>query len=424
MLFFQKRQIYATSFSTFVNNFQQIMDHAKSLQKIKPIHPFAARMAPEIAFEALKGLKKNSMVLDPMVGSGTVLRTVSEHGHNGIGFDIDPLAVLMSKAWTTPFNSKNIKSKAEGILEEANGLNAKEIYLPWIDDDNPTKEFINFWFGKKQVNALRKLSFAISDHNGVYNDLMKVALSRLIITKTKGASLAADVSHSRPHKVYEKNDFDVMTAFSTSCETLAKIFEKQQPKGKINVRKGDARNLKEIGSESVSAIITSPPYLNALDYMRGHKLALVWLGYKIDELGEIRSKSVGTDRGVNDSECNEVVSLITKKIKRLNKLPTRKIKMVNRYSLDMYNIINESKRVLERNGRATFVVGNSCLEGVFIENSEIVSEAGKIVGFKLKSTKEREIPQNRRYLPPPTRNQESNLKKRMRTEVILTFEKK
>ncbi len=76
-----------------------------NIEKIKPIHPFAARMAPEIAFEALKGLKKKSTVLDPMVGSGTVLRTVSEHGYKGIGFDIDPLAVLMSKAWTTPFKS-------------------------------------------------------------------------------------------------------------------------------------------------------------------------------------------------------------------------------------------------------------------------------------------------------------------------------
>ncbi len=70
------------------------MSHQKIIEKIKPIHPFAARMAPEIAFEALKELKKSSTILDHMVGSGTVLRTVSEHGYNGIGFDIDPLAHL------------------------------------------------------------------------------------------------------------------------------------------------------------------------------------------------------------------------------------------------------------------------------------------------------------------------------------------
>ena len=104
------------------------MNSYKQTTKIKPIHPFAARMAPEIAFEALKGLKKNSTILDPMVGSGTVLRTVSEHGYNGIGFDIDPLAVLMAKAWTTLFNSETIKSKAEELIDEAFSLNLNSIY--------------------------------------------------------------------------------------------------------------------------------------------------------------------------------------------------------------------------------------------------------------------------------------------------------
>src|SRR5262249_2208855 len=132
------------------------------------------------------------------------------------------------------------------------------------------KTFINFWFGKQQLNNLRKLSFAINKNKGSYNDLLKVAFSRLIITKTKGASLAADVSHSRQHKIYEKNDFNVIKSFLKSCEKLATIFEKQTPKGKIDVQLGDARNLKEVSDKSVSAIITSPPYLNALDYMRGH----------------------------------------------------------------------------------------------------------------------------------------------------------
>ena len=45
-------------------------------KKVKPIHPFAARMAPEIAFEALEGLSNNSLVLDPMSGSGTDRKSV------------------------------------------------------------------------------------------------------------------------------------------------------------------------------------------------------------------------------------------------------------------------------------------------------------------------------------------------------------
>ena len=42
-----------------------------SKKKIKPIHPFPARMAPELAIDALHLLPKGSLVLDPMAGSGT-----------------------------------------------------------------------------------------------------------------------------------------------------------------------------------------------------------------------------------------------------------------------------------------------------------------------------------------------------------------
>lgn len=391
--------------------------------RIKPIHPFAARMAPEIAFEALKDLKKNSIILDPMAGSGTVLRTVAEHGYNGVGFDIDPLAVLMSRAWTTPFNPEKIKSKAEDIINEVKELKLSSIYLPWIDDDQRTKSFINFWFGRKQVNSLRKLSFAINNQRGLYNDLLKVAFSRLIITKTKGASLAADVSHSRPHIVYEKNDFEVLKAFSNSCDFLSNIFEKQIPKGKINIRLGDARNLSEVDNSSISAIITSPPYLNALDYMRGHKLSLVWLGYQIDELGYVRSNSVGAERSPDSGADLLLAKEITKGISSFKKLPQRKQNMINRYALDMYEIMKESARVLKKSGKATFVVGNSCINEIFVENALIVRNSCKMVGLKLVSQKEREIPQNKRYLPPPSYKNISSFKKRMKTESVMRFSK-
>ncbi|MEI2740567.1 MAG: hypothetical protein V9F01_17470 [Chitinophagaceae bacterium] len=92
------------------------------------------------------------------------------------------------------------------------------------------------------------------------------------------------------------------------------IFEKQTPKGKINVQLGDARNLKEVDDKSVSAIITSPPYLNALDYMRGHKLSLVWLGYRIDDLGEVRSNSIGVEKAPHWIADLELAAELTREL--------------------------------------------------------------------------------------------------------------
>ena len=390
--------------------------------KIKPIHPFAARMAPEIAFKALEGIDEKAVILDPMTGSGTVLRTISTLGYNGIGVDIDPLAVLMSKAGTTKVNEKGFLRKVAQIINRVKSSENESLYLSWIDDDTNTQKFISFWFAKKQIADLRKLSYVIVNDKGKYSELLKIALSKLIITKRKGASLAADVSHSRPHKVREVNDFDVLREYQIACRKLARIMIDTPPKGQVKVKLGDARKLK-IAPESIDAIITSPPYLNAIDYMRGHKLALVWLGYPIDDLAVIRGNSVGAEKAPDQKANLKLAQQLTSKITRLDELPNRKINMIYRYALDMHGVIRECTRVLKKNSKATFVIGNTSQHGVYIENTTIASEAAKLFGLDLIDIREREIPQNRRYLPPPRATESSNLKHRMRKEAVMTFVK-
>ncbi len=64
----------------------------------RTIHPFPARMAPDSALHAIPNRSTGPAltVLDPMCGSGTVLAAALQHGHNAVGVDIDPLAVMMS----------------------------------------------------------------------------------------------------------------------------------------------------------------------------------------------------------------------------------------------------------------------------------------------------------------------------------------
>lgn len=395
----------------------------KITSKIKPIHPFAARMAPEIAFEALDGLMKKSLVLDPMAGSGTVLRTISELGYKGIGFDVDPLSVLMSKAWTSKINETSFLKKSDSILSTAINLSQKDVFLPWIDNDSETKKFIRFWFASKQIADLRKLSHVINGYKHEHAALYKIALSRLIITKSKGASLAADVSHSRPHKVRDTNDFEVVEEFKKTCTKIAQTINSEKLLGNIKVHKGDARQLKQIKDGSIDSIITSPPYLNALDYMRGHKLSLVWLGHKIGDLAVIRSASVGAEKAPNKNSDINQAKYIVRKIQDFESLPQNVRNMVYRYALDMEQILRESARVLKKNRNATFVIGNSSLKGVYIDNTVIAEEAAQEYGLKLVASKEREIPQNKRYLPPPSNAGNTGLNARMRTETIMTFKK-
>src|ERR1700730_5045760 len=84
----------------------------------EPVHPFPARMAPGIALAVMSDIDE-SRVLDPMMGSGTVLAMARAHGHRAIGFDVDPLAVLISKVWNTAFDPENIRDQANGVLKSA-----------------------------------------------------------------------------------------------------------------------------------------------------------------------------------------------------------------------------------------------------------------------------------------------------------------
>ena len=65
-------------------------------------------------------------------------------------------------------------------------------------------------------------------------------------------------------------------------------------------------------------------------------------------------------------------------------------------------------------------MGNSCLKGVYIANSEGLIEAAESVGLSKVSQCERDLPISSRYLPTPT---SGSLSKRMRKEVIVTLRK-
>lgn len=389
----------------------------------KPLHPFPARMSPDIALRSVIRLPNGATVLDPMSGSGTVLRVASDHGHKAIGFDVDPLSVLLGKVWTTPINTELLTRTAKRVVYRAIGLSLDETYLPWIDEDHETRNFVRYWFAQKQQNSLRKLCTVLANERGPIANALKLAVSRLIITKSGGASLAADVSHSRPHRVRDTNDFRVFDEFLRTVDKLTKVLDKEPPRLAASIRRGDARRMTLIASGSVDSIVTSPPYLNAIDYLRGHRLALVWLGYSVGRLRRIRSNSVGAERAPSSETNRELIRDLLRGVADLHRLPPAKQKMIERYALDVYAMLAETKRVLKPNRAAVYVIGNSCLRGVFVRNTKIVLNAAKKVGLNPGATRERELPPSKRYLPPPTLSR-GELSTRMRTEAILTLHKR
>lgn len=385
---------------------------------MKPVHPFPARMAPDLALERLALLPRGSRVLDPMVGSGTVLRQAISLGHSAIGFDMDPLAVLMTKVWTTPVADITISKHASKVIDEARATDPQAIRLPWIDDDAETTAFIKYWFGEAQEADLRRIAFALDKAGGgTATDVMRLALSRIIVTKEQSASLARDTSHSRPHKVAESTSFEVFPAFERAIRLLRRRLADHPAEHGAEVSLGDARKLVSVDNGSIDAVLTSPPYLNAIDYLRGHRMSLVWLGRGFGELRRIRSNSIGAERAPNEPG-NGMFDRIKDAMGSFDALPRRYGAMIDRYSEDLYRMVSEVARVLAPGGTATFVVGNSCLKGTFVENSAGVTEAARMMGLTPLDTVQRALPENKRYLPI---NTGGSLGKRMRTETICSF---
>ena len=393
---------------------------------MRHIHPFPARMAPEIALSKIDMLPNDAVILDPMCGSGMVLAQAARKGVFSIGFDLDPLANLISRVGSQKINEACARKALVELLKKAEELHKKRHFLrlPWIDNDEETLKFVDFWFASKQKNQLRILSHLLVNKpfcdEGDVIDLLKVAVSRLIITKEPKASLARDTAHSRPHKTITCNDFDVFCELPKSLDHVLKALQSDAISKNSETYLGDARNLTELEDNSVDAIITSPPYLNAIDYMRGHRLSLVWWGYSMSELREIRSTSIGAERMISE-EVTQTFESLAEKLD-LKDVSSKNYNMLWRYFLDLTAQTAASARVLKKGGTAMYVIGNSNIKGVHIKNSELLKAAASVSHLKVISEKTREIPNNRRYLPISVHSKNS-LATRMRTEHIIEFQK-
>lgn len=392
------------------------------MSSARTIHPFPARMAPEIALRRMAQVRgsRRIRVLDPMCGSGTVLGAALQEGHEVWGFDVDPLAVLISRVAVASIDTTALRNRARKVVEASKRSKARS--LPWRDQE--TRSFAAYWFAEHQQLQLTRLSRSISEVGGAKLRMaLQVAMSRIIITKSPKASLAADTSHSRPHRVATSSEYDVLAGFMHSVDTLIPLLEKRDLRGVAHVRQGDARSL-PLQSSCIDLVITSPPYLNAIDYMRGHRLSLIWLGFSLGELRAIRSDSVGAERALDEAEDEKTTSMVRLIEASATKQAALPRPVIARYARDLNKFAVELHRVCSRDARVVTVIGNSNLRGNFIRNDALVRRALKSAGFDITSKRSRDLPEASRYLPVRVQDARSSMARRIRTETVLTAVKR
>jgi DNA modification methylase len=424
-----------------------------SLYAAHNFHSFPAKFPPQLPQKFIQYLTRpGEVVLDPMAGSGTTILEAYLANRQAIGFDIDPLALMISETKVTPINKEKIDQWAGRVLCEAreklhhNRERIEQVRLQRWDQES--LEFINYWFSYSNQLELLALIMEI-EQIPEYNIqlFLKLALSAIIITKSGGVSLALDLAHTRPHRakiVYDQNGQEILRDTSGNpskhldilTKTLRSPFVEFEKRYKNNLRGvspsstqmfrprinfGDAQAL-PLKSSIMDLIVTSPPYAsNAIDYMRAHKFSLVWLGYSLGSLSQKRQEYIGgeTLNGVFLESLSEKADQIVHRIASLDK---KKGLALHRYYSEMTRVLREMYRVLKPGKAAIVVVGSSIIRGVETETQDCLASIGREIGFDIPAIGVRKLDRNRRMLPASTNiDISSQIQQRMHEEYVIGF---
>jgi DNA modification methylase len=367
-----------------------------------------------------------AVILDPMVGSGTSLIAARRLGRHGLGFERDPLALLIARSASAGFDSRRLEGLGARILDHAQVAvrsgrsRLSQIRTQMLPED---RRFIDYWFPRKSQEQLCALADAIEEEaTGTGKDFAWVVFSSLIIAKSAGASSALDLSRSRPHKRSDKAVVFPLDAWTRRFRTaVARLpFKDCEPATGASVRCGDAREL-PLEDRMADLVLTSPPYLNAIDYLRAHKFSLIWMGYSLRQLRELRGTMMGTERGLWSLD-----GLPPRLEERLENVleEERARAQRRRYLSDLARVLAEIARVLRPGGLALLAVGPTIISSKRTDACDVVTVLGERVGLRLVGSVARHLRAAHRSLPPPRAAATSSpLSHRMRREVIVALRK-
>ena len=322
-------------------------------------HSYPARFIPQIPKTFINLFtEKNDTVIDPFCGCGTTIVESFLNRRASIGNDFNPLACLITKV------------KARLISEEEMSLLSKKLLelKRYTDSDHRKPEYyrklpkrnVSNLFNRDMINELCLIKEGLDElkeKEKIY-DLGLVALSSTIwsiIESENGVEIFANF--------YRK----IINMMGTIREMRALV--KKEPN--VRVIHGDARFLK-IDSNSSTLIVTSPPYVNALDYYRVHMYNMLWLGMNYEDF---RKHEIG---GHSHYIAN-------------------RFRLLSEYLADMLRSMIEMNRVLVEGGVCVIAIGNSSLEYELIESYKRFLDFASYLNFRPIKTIFRNIDTTKKY---------------------------
>ena len=264
-------------------------------------------------------MKAGHLVLDPMAGSGTVAVEANLLGIDSICVDLSPFCELIGKVKTFALNLdievlESITTNSHKLLQQLRREKVPEYFRNNKNDE------------KKRYYEVVLLAFL----------------------DTVGFSCRNQLS---VEQLFPR----VLNRYIATIKYFQIAREKAGLKiGKSKVMQGSVFNL-PIDDNSVDAIITSPPYSFAIDYLKNDKPQLEYLGYTLDTL---RQEMIGLQgRGVEDK--------------------------LNIYFDKMEKAIVEMKRVAKKDAPIVIIIGTNDIQTKGVKLETKVIEISKRYGLEL-----------------------------------------
>ncbi|NCR12999.1 MAG: site-specific DNA-methyltransferase [Microcystis aeruginosa LL13-03] len=255
----------------------------------------------------------NSVILDPFVGSGTVLLEASYLSLEAYGFEINPAAYIMSHT----YEFINDSQKKE-VLKNLRNI---------IDQEFPLRIF-------EVSDQVENLVDKLQNTRNMLPDRSKVLFDALVII--------LDVCKN---KITQKF---IQKKFSHLSNIITNLPYSQKP---IRVGLSDARSL-PLKNNQIDFVVTSPPYINVFNYHQNYRQSAEILGW---DLLKIAKSEIGSNRANRSNRFYTVVQ----------------------YCLDMGDILKELARVSKQQARIVLIVGQeSNVLGVPFYNADIIEKIG------------------------------------------------
>jgi len=250
---------------------------AEDRAHVHGFHAYPARAHPVTVRRLVEALvPEGGTVLDPFCGSGTVLVEAMLAGRAAIGSDLNPIAVMLSRAKTFPRSPERTRALVEAARGVAEFAEARRKAKAGATRRLPEEDVASF--APHVLLELDGIRAGIAAAPPEARPDLSLVLSSILVKlaarrgDTSEAPVEKRIAAGWPSKLFVKKTEELARRF----DELYRLLPKPPPRARVY--EDDANVLSKVEDASIDAVITSPPYVATYDYLKHHDMRMRWLG--------------------------------------------------------------------------------------------------------------------------------------------------